>query len=87
MGLDLYPEERAGENGGGGDHGGRDSVFLHCMVEAAALLISKSQVLKVEETLEMVKYNPTTSWMRKLKLMQVIWLHCDPVSSSIKWRQ
>lgn len=42
---------------------------------------------KVEETLEMVKYNPTALWMRKLKLMQVILLHCDPVSSSIKWGQ
>lgn len=87
MGLDLHPEERAGDNGGGGDHGGQDSVFLQCMVEAAALLISKPQVLKVEETLETVRCNPTTSRMRKRKLMQVSLLLCDPVSSSIKWGQ
>lgn len=74
MGLDLHPEERAGDNGGGGDYGGQDSVFVHCMVEAAALVILKSQVLKVEE---MVKCNPTTSRMRKRKLMQVILLLCD----------
>lgn len=77
MGLDLHPEERAGDNGGGGDYGGQYSVFLHCMVEAAALLIAKSQVLKVEDTLEMVRCNPTTSRMRKWKLMQVILVLCD----------